>query len=86
VVEEVKVDGEDRVAVDLAHGPGGDAAAGEVEGHVPPVVAAHAGGQPELADDLGEPVQGLLGVLPGGQRDRWEQLHLCPFQSQPGRP
>src|SRR5918994_3754964 len=75
VVDEVEVDGKDRVAVDLAHGPGGDAAAGEVEGHVPPVVAANAGGQPDLPDDLAEPMQGLLGVLPGGQWHRWEQLH-----------
>ena len=45
VVDEVEVDREDWVAVGLAHGSGGNAAAGEVEGHVPPVVAAAAGGQ-----------------------------------------
>src|SRR5512132_4699038 len=84
MVDEVEVDGEDRVAVDLVHGPGGDAAAGEVEGHVPPVVAPHAGRQPDLADDLAEPMQGLLGVLPGGQRDRWEQLHACPSVTRLG--
>ena len=78
VVDEVEVDGKDRVAVDLAHGPGGDAPAGEVEGHIPPVVAAHAGGQPELPDHLAEPMQGLLGVAPGGQRHRGEQLHAGP--------
>src|SRR5512132_1940008 len=81
MVEEVEVDTEDRVAVDLAHGPGGDAPAGEVEGHVPPVVAPHAGGQADLADDLAEPMQRLLGVLPGGQGDRWEQLHACTLRS-----
>src|SRR5512132_4585595 len=82
MVEEVEVDTEDRVAVDLAHGPGGDAPAGEVEGHVPPVVAPHAGGQADLADDLAEPMQRLLGVLPGGQGDRWEQLHACTLRSR----
>ena len=75
MVDEVEVNGKDRVAVDLAHGAGGDAPAGEVEGHVPPVVAPHAGGQPELPDDLAEPMQGLLGVLPGGQWHRGKQLH-----------
>src|SRR5919204_2590897 len=35
-------------------GRGGGAAAGEVEGHVPPVVAADAGGQPDLPDDLAD--------------------------------
>src|SRR4029453_17398073 len=84
MVEEVEVNGEDRVAVDLAHGPGGDAPAGEVEGHVPPVVAPHTGGQPDLADDLAEPMQRLLGVLPGGQRHRWEQLHACPSVTRLG--
>jgi hypothetical protein len=32
VVDEVEVDGDDRVAVGLAHGSGGGAVAGEVEG------------------------------------------------------
>src|SRR4029450_2409038 len=53
VVDEVEVDGEDGVAVGLAHEPGGDAAAGQVEGQVPPVVAAGTGGQAGLAPDAG---------------------------------
>src|ERR687898_2486182 len=99
MVDEVEVDGEDRVAVDLAHGPGSDTPAGEVEGHVPPVVAPHAGGQADLADDLAEPMQRLLGVAPFGQRDwrklfhisdrsgllRYGQLQICQAaQVQPG--
>jgi hypothetical protein len=72
VVDEVEVDAEAGLGAGLVHGSGGDAAAGEVEGHVPPVVAAHAGGQPELAHDLAVPVQGLLGVAPVGQRHRRE--------------
>jgi hypothetical protein len=56
--------------------------AGEVEGQVPPVVAPHADGQPDLPDDLAEPVQRGLGVLPFGQRHRWEQLHACTLRSR----
>src|SRR4030095_10507337 len=70
MVDEVEVDGEDRVPVALAQGPGRDASAGEVKGHVPPVVAPHAGGQPNLPNDLAKPMQRLLGVLPGGQWHR----------------
>jgi hypothetical protein len=28
-------------------------------------------------------MQRLLGVLPGGQRDRWEQLHASTFSHVP---
>ncbi len=42
VADEVEVDGEDRVAVHQPHRSGGDPASGQVEGHVPPVVASRA--------------------------------------------
>jgi hypothetical protein len=82
LVNEVQVDREAGLGGGLVHGPGGDAPAGEVEGQVPPVVASHAGGQPDLPDDLAEPVQRGLGVLPFGQRHRWEQLDACTLQSR----
>lgn len=53
VVDEVEVDGEDRV---VAHRPGGDPSTGQVERDVPPVVATNRSGQADLAHDLSETV------------------------------
>ncbi len=78
VADEVEVDGE-RITVGPSHRTRGDATRGEVEGYVPPMVAPYAGGEPDLADDLCEPVQGLLAVSPFGERNRWEELHAPSF-------
>jgi hypothetical protein len=74
VIDEVEVDREDGVR---AHRPRRDARSGDMEGHVPPVIASRAVGKPHFPDDLRETVQRLLRRQPllVGQVD--PQAHAC---------
>lgn len=56
---EVEVDSEDWVG---AHRTSRDASTGQVERHIPPVVASHTGGEPDLAHHLGKPGGGTAGL------------------------
>ena len=70
VLDEVEIDREEGVR---AHRPRREPAGGHMERDVPPVIAQRTLIQADLAGDLQEAVQRLLGVLPLSQRHRREQ-------------
>ena len=65
VIEEVESDLEGRPA--MTEAPCREPADVDVEGCVPPVVARRRRGEPDLADDLGVEVQGVLRRAPVGE-------------------
>lgn len=74
MIEKVEGAGEYRSVASRTERDRGPAARSEPIGHMPPVVAPDALGKGNLADDLGEPVQCLLGGAPGFQRQGGQRL------------
>src|SRR5579872_1819886 len=56
-------------AIAIGHTRGGEAARGDVERHVPPMIDERGEAQANLADDLRPHVEGGVGIFPGIERE-----------------